>query len=340
MYRTIILPVDAIMAVSLVDLSMQDCTISDTVDALHSTFQKYPDFEYLCMAKKLLTQLNLFEIWREELLYYAKLLRIDNKTLENEIENRRHAIFAQVDDVEDSNIPLSATLVNNSYFNNKKGEKENQKDAINSKLAATFVKHAALNKNERIPEVHKKNTKRMRKEVVLNKNGLQNETKRIKREKNIKQKVQVNDSENEDFDVNKALNAVPSVNDVFNDLGMDFNIANSLDVLEDIDGKPNDLCNSNQYKSDLKIVEAKLTNSSSMNNIYTKEIEDSTRKKLKQFQFTSKSDLGRHNDETVKQVSESNTVIGKSSSNSSENKTVGTSQTIIFESGFDSDWDI
>ncbi|XP_022123387.2 DNA helicase MCM9 [Pieris rapae] len=329
MYRTTILPVDAIVAVSLVDLSMQDCTLSDTANALHSTFQKYPDYEYLHMAKKLLAQLNLDEIWREELLFYAKLLKVDHKTLEHEINSKNSSIFAQVDDIEDSNIQLSATLVTSSYFNNN--ERKIEKDVINSKLAATLVKHAALNKKIKIPSDQKR-TKRKRKEIVIDTNA------QLKKTKIKKKKAEVNcDVESEeDFDISKALNAVPSVNDVFNDLGIDFNINHDLDVLDDKNNKTLELCNSNLQKSNkIDVGNVKSSTNKEMDS------KNNTVNKLKQFKFKSKHDINKCNGDSVKQEPYSNTVLEKSFSNTSEeSKPDKNSQISMFETDCNIDLDI
>lgn len=224
MYRTTILPMDAIIAVSLVDLSMQDCTLNDTVDALHSTFQKYPDFDYLCTAKKLLTRLNLYEIWKNELLFYGNLLQIDHKTLETDIENMNPKLFATYDDVTDNSIQLTASLITSSYFNNNKSdelefiEKENNVAPVKAKLAATLKKHANLNKDEKKPPPIQKN-KRKRKEVTVDTRTIK---KKIARNKQSNKKRDTNDSSDDEFDDAKILKAVPSVNDVFADLGIDF----------------------------------------------------------------------------------------------------------------------
>nr|XP_032515773.1 LOW QUALITY PROTEIN: DNA helicase MCM9-like [Danaus plexippus plexippus] len=196
MYRTTILPVDAITAVSLIDLSMQDCTLDKTVDALHSTFQKYPDFQYLCTAKQLLTRLSLYEIWKEELLYYGKILQVDHKTLEHHIDTKCESLFARYDNITDNNIPLSTSIVTSSYFKKNTdesdknitkgdmGEGDSKKDkVINDKLAATLKKHATLNKIEKKPPVHqkKKQVRRKRKQVTIGVSDLvKSNTKRIK----------------------------------------------------------------------------------------------------------------------------------------------------------------
>lgn len=242
MYRTTILPMDAIIAVSLVDLSMQDCTLDDTVDALHSTFQKYPDYDYLCTAKKLLTRLNLYEIWHTELLYYAKLLHVDHKTLENNIESGNYNLFAKYDDVTDDNIALSATLVTSSYFNGKRdkrneleimnndkehiGENSGNKAVITEKLAATLKKHATLNKEDKnICNVVKKagSNKRKRKQASVDISLIRNKiVKKIKKTK-AQDSIDPSSSEGEN-DERSVLDAVPSVNDVFKDLELSFEV--------------------------------------------------------------------------------------------------------------------
>lgn len=229
MYRTTILPMDAIIAVSLVDLSMQDCTLDDTVDALHSTFQTHPDFDYLCTANKLLTRLNLNEIWQNELLFYGKLLQVDHKTLETDIENGCTRLFPKFDDDSDDTIQLPASLVTSSYFNNKKlsnlkdnDRNENDRNAVNERLAATLKKHANLNQNDKPPVIKK----RKRKEVTVDSSNVKNKLREAKKADN-----ESDSSDNADSDVQNILKAVPSVNDAFAGLGIDFNFDNDLSSL-------------------------------------------------------------------------------------------------------------
>ncbi|CAK1544108.1 unnamed protein product [Leptosia nina] len=341
MYRTTILPLDAITAISLVDLSMQDCTLSDTVDALHSTFQKYPDFEYLCNAKKILTRLNLFEVWKEELLYYAKLLKTDHKSLEDDIDNNKSRLFAKIDDIEDINIPLSATLVTSTYFNKKEynnQDKENKEKIINKKLAATLVKHATLNKQERKPPTVQKKSraKRKRKEVVINTKMQLQKAKKLKENK----QVQSNDSDSEDIDVNNMLNAVPSVNDAFTDLGIDFNMDDSLGVLDEenennINQDNLERDKTNNHDHDMNISKnSKLDITSKCDN---PNIKHSTKFKLKQFQFSGKHDLNKYYDESIKQEVFSTDLPENKKSTEIKKQPVSNSQVSMFES---SDCDI
>ncbi|CAH0723666.1 unnamed protein product, partial [Brenthis ino] len=213
MYRKTILPIDAIIAITLVDLSMQDCTLEDTADALHSTYQKYPDFDYLCTAKKLLTKMSLYDIWRDELLYYGKLMQVDHKTLENDIENSNSKLFEKYDDVTDDNIPLSASVVTSSYFNNNKKNNEHLKDKekssnpINDKLAATLKKHATLNKIQKDPPVNNKRkyTKRKRKEVIIDTSKFSSDKEKDKK-RSKKFQIDFNMSDSDDDSKNNSNN--------------------------------------------------------------------------------------------------------------------------------------
>lgn len=223
MNRTTILPMDAVTAVSLVDLSMQDCTLDDTVDALHSTFQKYPDFDYLCTAKKLLTRLNLHEIWQNELLFYGKLLQVDSKTLEADIESENPRLFAKYDDVSDDTMQLSASLVTSSYFkkvamDKENVQEENGKNAVKERLAATLKKHKNLNRADKKPPAAKK---RKRKEVTIDSSKVKSKIR--KKSKNDDESSSDDGDDDEFIEDQNILNAVPSVNDVFVGLGIDFN---------------------------------------------------------------------------------------------------------------------
>ncbi|XP_049871146.1 DNA helicase MCM9 [Pectinophora gossypiella] len=264
MYRTTILPMDAIIAVSLVDLSMQDCTLNDTVDALHSTFQKYPDFDYLCTAKKVLTRLKLYEIWQQELLYYGKLLQVDHKTLEADVDRGNTNVFTKFDDVSDDNIPLSASLITSSYFNNKKNTKHNDDFDINhdenlrdentkpvnvvgDKLVATLKKHATLNKAEKKPPIvqRKHSAKRKRKEVTIETSFTKKPKHKKTRTKDTSKEDNMTDSDDDNIEniTSNMLNAIPSVNDFFAELDIDLKYNSGQ----------NDMNNENVFTSTQKV---------------------------------------------------------------------------------------
>lgn len=117
MFRHVVLPMDAITAVSLMDLSMQDCTLSDTSDALHSTFSEYPDFEYLKTAKDLLSSLNLYEIWHGELNFYSKLLNVNKQLLEKDLDNGETKYFPHNISIdESSHLENASEIVESSFF--------------------------------------------------------------------------------------------------------------------------------------------------------------------------------------------------------------------------------
>lgn len=290
MYRTQILPMDAIIAVSLVDLSMQDCTLSDTINALHSTIPQYPDYDYLVIAKRLLTRLSLYEIWKEELFYYGKILNVDSRTLESEIDNHSTNLFTKFDDVSDENIPLSSSLVTSSYFHNKKTNhdckdvKEEFRDSdggqINARLAATLKKHAALHKVESVNTKVKKSIKRKRKEVTVNIDEINDKITKRANKRNISKKnnKDKNESDKEcDVDI---LKAVPSVNDVFSDLNLQFNSDRDSQDKENYDKTSNDT------NHEITISNAK------------SDVKDS-KNKLQQFQFVRKHDLDKYYDNNI-----------------------------------------
>lgn len=331
MYRTTILPVDAIMAVSLVDLSMQDCTLNDTMDALHSTFQKYPDFDYLCTAKTLLDKLNLHQIWNDELLYYAKLLQTDHKTLEVNIEKGCTKLFSKYDEVIDDNIPLSCSLITSTYFkkdenpNHSKSNKEEytEKQIINDRLAATLRKHATLNKGEdKIPDT-RKTRKRKRKEVTADVSAV------IKNKPKFSKK---NKREPESEECDAMLNAVPSVNDIFNDLDIVMNNYET-DITETQDNIENDSrLNVEKDKSDLKANETNTESKSS----------SKTLNFLKQFQYVKKEDPNKSEDNVQDNEIVLLSSIKKESNQTitSLNKPTSSSQISIFETDCDIDLDL
>lgn len=308
MYRTTILPMDAIVAVLLVDLSMQDCTLSDTTDALHSTIPKYSDYDYLCTAKKLLTQLNLLDIWKNELLYFAKLLQVDSKSLENDIEKGNCRIFAKHDDVSDDNIHLSASLITSSYFNNKKSASDTIHDEsvvheenkatslksniINEKFAATLKKHATLNIAEREPPIQKKKTsKRKRKEITINSDGVKSKLPK----RNGKSKDKVDDdpisNSDEEFEDRNVLNAIPSVNDALMNLGINFRFEVNEDVKNKSKGKDRNLPkNKNCDTGNIDLHNATIESKN----------KEKTGNRLKRFQCNSTHDFDKYAERPIK----------------------------------------
>lgn len=309
---------DAIMAVSLVDLSMQDCTLDDTVNALHSTFAKYPDHEYLCTAKKLLTRLNLYSIWQEELLYYGQLLQVDHKTLESEIDKKSCHIFAKYDDVTDDNIPLSSSLVTSSYFdvNKQNNEESNDTDVstnnqenvgVNNILAATLKKHATLNKDERKPPLIQRRrnvTKRKRKEVTIETNLLKKKTPCKTRKTlagSVEKRVQVHNKIS-DTDIGDGKNAT-----------VDISVEDIFIELDGIESAKDDLVNDRNCENENEIITSPVIRDYSQDNSGTvreprvKKTPDTkgspstkTVEKLKQFQFIGNHDLGKFYDEKSK----------------------------------------
>ncbi|KAJ8724379.1 hypothetical protein PYW08_015853 [Mythimna loreyi] len=328
MYRKTILPMDAVVAVTLVDLSMQDCTLDDTVDALHSTIPRYPDYDYLCTAKKLLTRLNLIDVWRNELLYYAKVLQVDHKTLETDIEAGNCKLFAKYDDVTDDNIQLSASLITSSYFNDKKSKKNNEvdiledienrrndkdfkDDSINEKFAVTLKKHKTLNSTEKEPpSAKKKGGKRKRKEVTVDISGVKN--KLPKRAKKFKARTHNNEDleSNSDEDIvedRTFLNAVPSVNDALANLGIDFNFESSNEnqvEKEIVKSEPKELSKvmlDTSIENYDSILDISIEDGSKKNT----EVKERTVSKLKQFQFVGKHDFDKYDDKPGKLLNSS-----------------------------------
>lgn len=381
MYRNVILPMDAIIAVSLVDLSMQDCTLSDTTDALHSTFQNYPDFEYLCMAKKLLNKLNLHEIWHNELLYYGKILQVDHNTLENDIDKGITRLFTKCDDISDDNINLSSSLVTSSYFNKKKDrerndfnfDKENadnidivpdigERSNITKNLASTLKKHATLNKCERNATVlqnKKRQNKRKRSDITINTSNIRN--KMFKKNKKINANNDVgNISDSEEMDERNILNAVPSVNDAFLDLGVDLKIKiyphnetmidendrknnkeENVCIKEELDETSNLFNNSYAKESVNKDTYENVKEKTSVSSVInTKDISASkTANKLKVFQFEEKHDFDKYDEKPQMplvnhQIPKTNLEHdnGPKTNTSTSPKSVQSSQLSIFES--------
>lgn len=370
MRRASILPADAVAAAALLDLSMRDGALADTSDALHDCFHKHPDFHYLCTARALLTELNLPEIWQNELLSYAKLLQVDHKTLESEIENKSTKLFEKFDDVSDDNIPLSSTLVTSSYFKKKNDDHVDfvnsdtdgrpvfdTGDNVNEKFAATLKKHAALNKLERKPPLVQKPRKRKRKENLKNlKLG------KRKSDNSLKNHVlgNISDSDSEEQNSTVNLNGVPSVNDIFNEIGIDFNFddsGKSNKVIENSKISADGKAESRKADVDIKVIQNK-KDKSSKSLVENKECEiksistlspntsSNTLSKLIQFQCVETRDISKYEEKVnTSKVHKENEVVLKlenvsdSIHNSSyaSKKSVTSSEMSIFES---SDCDI
>lgn len=278
MFRSTVLPMDAIAAIGLMDLSMQDCTLQETVTALHSIFPKYPDFQYLKTARSFFLKLNLTSLWDTELKYYSQLLNVDKSLIEMDLTNSHSKFFARFDNVSDDNvsIPLSSTLVTSSYFNintkdaskspppKKKELKHNQSELIdrnkdknvpsthrnatsqsfldesidekqlndilhveaNSRssvlkqnLTNTLNKYKKVNKSDKLPPLNcndKKNNATMKKNKRKRNTVAGNSNKRRKL-KDLKGELNETDDSDE-INQNETLNALPSVNDIFNKL--------------------------------------------------------------------------------------------------------------------------
>lgn len=313
MYRTVILPMDAIIAISLIDLSMQDCTLKDTVDALHSTFPIYPDFDYLIIAKRLLTRLSLYEIWNKELLYYGKLLNVDCKSLESEIDRGSVQLFAKFDNISDETIPLSSTIITSSYFSNTRKKDLNKEDRVNDRLVATLKKHATLNREDRKPT--KITKKRKKKEVKVDSEKLMT---KLKRKKN--NKIKFEKSSDESADENTLLNIIPSGNDDSRDIGDNINQESPSRNVEN---------NYNNLNHDINEVK--------QNHVLTSK--NSVQDKLKQFKFVENHDLSKFLGE--KPNCDKPELHGHSSLVRNNSNSLSSSQISIFEtSDCDIDLDI
>lgn len=325
---------------------MQDCTLNDTVDALHSTFQKYPDFEYLLTAKKLLTKLNLYEIWQQELLFYGKLLQVDHKSLESDIEKRNPSLFAKYDDVVNDTVPLTASLVTSSYFNiNKKSNvedvrteicKDKVKGKTNDKLAVTLKKHATMNKVDRTV-VQKKQTKRKRKEVTVDTSSVvKKKQKRVNKAKPSNENNIVSDSEDE-FNTSKILQAVPSVNDFFTDLGIDFKFNESSNRDGNIqNSKPDNIIGRHSTQIDNVNHSSMVESPSKVKDNFSgsKENLNSSRlKRLKQFQFVEKHDLSKYEEKVERPIIQNKIIDSEKGAETCKNgKSAGKLQLSMFES--------
>jgi len=78
---------DAIVAISLIESSLDQTSLFNSVNILHTSFSDNPEKEYREQAKLILSKLDLQKIWKEEFLNKDSNLNIspDKESLKKEI---------------------------------------------------------------------------------------------------------------------------------------------------------------------------------------------------------------------------------------------------------------
>jgi hypothetical protein len=78
---------DAIVAISLIESSLDQTSLFNSVNILHTSFSDNPEQEYREQAKLILSKLDLQKIWKEEFLNKDSNLNIspDKESLKKEI---------------------------------------------------------------------------------------------------------------------------------------------------------------------------------------------------------------------------------------------------------------
>lgn len=66
MYRKEVLVMDAIVAISLMESSLDQSSLFNSVNILHTSFSDEPEREYIEQAEMILTRLKLRDIFKEE----------------------------------------------------------------------------------------------------------------------------------------------------------------------------------------------------------------------------------------------------------------------------------
>ncbi|CAH2266102.1 jg11106 [Pararge aegeria aegeria] len=209
-------------------------------------------------------------------------------------------------------------------------------------------KQNALSENfsPALERLQKKKTKRKRKEVNLDNSALGNKKQRVKKDKQIR----LDSSDSEDCDVNEILNAVPSVNDVFTKLGIDFKLCNNDSQINLSQNSDKKVATTAVIKNSVLNKENQIESNQNGQKITVQDNQSSKTSisKLKQFEFAAKRDLSKFYDENAESnkgviVDTLQNTVVKSTVNSNGNskKSVSSSQLSMFESSdCDIDFDI
>lgn len=272
MFRKIVLPMDAIIAVSLMDLSMQDCLFSGSSNVIQTTFHEYPDFIYLKTAKTYLTHFGLHNIWESELLFYAQLLQTDKQTLSHNIENDNFELFKcvnstitnnEIDDVIESTYFKKETnhILQNEFFhrdkhsnneliikhenishNSEKSFDELFNDEIEQELLDTTKENDFLNENSKRKKGNNKS--KVRFQLDKSDDEIENEKNHKKRKACFSPKKTTRkcdkgeidgtgkNQKENEIDNLQILNCLPSVNDIYKELNISFDFCDDDSSIE------------------------------------------------------------------------------------------------------------
>lgn len=323
MYRGTVMIMDAVNSVLLMDLSMQDCSISGSGNALHSNFSKCPDIEYLKMAKELLHTLELPNIWNEELSFYSSLLKVNRDTLDNEISSGSCKYFKihNTDEISSQKPEKSEPVVESNYFVKSRTVSENDDNLDEILDIDSFMNSdKSLNDSNLENNIKLKNSlqkfSNMRAKNSVNILGpITGKRKRVYNRKpkksiddNVSKKIkttnkkktnQVNHTEKSDesdfdafVDQSKDLKGVPSVNDIFTEIGINYE-SFSDDESEKNSNKISESYNENTEKEydnvDKVTAVVEVHNENNKNNVNSLKspVSDKTVSKLKGFSFKS-----------------------------------------------------
>lgn len=255
---------DAIIAVSLMDLSMQDCLFSGSSNVIQTTFHDCPDFVYLKTAKTYLTHFGLENIWENELLFYAQLLQTDKQTLSHNIENDNFELFKcanntiisnEVDDVIESTYFKTETnhILENEFFHREKNSNNglnikpenishNSEKSFDESFFIDEIEQECSNikikENDSLnisKEKKSKNKSKVKFQSELSDDKIEKEKTPKKRKKSFSPKIPRkqkkhdidNSPENQkedDMDTLQMLNCLPSVNDIYKELNISFDL--------------------------------------------------------------------------------------------------------------------
>nr|XP_050045792.1 DNA helicase MCM9-like isoform X1 [Dermacentor andersoni] len=176
---------DAVVAVALMEVSMQSSALVENVDALHTGFATDPEKEYRNQAKVILTRLGLLDILDEELRHCSRKsypfhrssdhsqLSLQDRSCNEHIRAAEKLNLSSNDDFQDQCVNTAGRISDTSQKSNtgqlKSHHDEATKRARNlgiSRMAACAESHNSRKGSKSAKEKHQSGSKKARHSVV------------------------------------------------------------------------------------------------------------------------------------------------------------------------------
>lgn len=176
---------DAVVAVALMEVSMQSSALVENVDALHTGFATDPEKEYRNQAKVILTRLGLLDILEEELSHRCgksypfrkssdgSQLSLQDKSCNEHVCAGQKLHLSSKDDIQDQRVSpgerISDTSQKSSTGQPRSQHDEATKTARNlgiSRLAACAESHSSRKGSKSVKEKHQSGSKKAQHSVV------------------------------------------------------------------------------------------------------------------------------------------------------------------------------